>query len=172
VSHQKLTAGFPTAKPRYVHAWIDRKGPRHQYFRRKGYPRVRLPGLPGSAEFERVYNETLLAGPRHFPRSPKSSVYFAKIGRAIKIGVTTDLKKRLANIKGMSADDVLVRAFIALAKEATAIDQVEALERWYRRSPAERCLLNREFDHGARWRLRRRRKTVEQARHDCEAASL
>jgi integrase len=34
----------------------------HRYFRRPGYPRVRLPGLPGSAEFNREY-EAALEGP-------------------------------------------------------------------------------------------------------------
>jgi hypothetical protein len=31
----------------------------HRYFRRPGYPRVRLPGLPGSAEFNRAYEAAL-----------------------------------------------------------------------------------------------------------------
>jgi integrase len=43
---------------RYVHAFVDRHGrPRH-YFRRGG-KRVSLPGLPGSAEFMRAYEEAL-----------------------------------------------------------------------------------------------------------------
>jgi integrase len=45
----------------YVQAWA-RDGRVHHYFRRAGYPRVRLPGLPGSPEFMRAY-ETALAVP-------------------------------------------------------------------------------------------------------------
>jgi hypothetical protein len=35
---------------KYVQAWVDREGRAHHYFRRRGFPRVRLPGLPGSAD--------------------------------------------------------------------------------------------------------------------------
>jgi integrase len=40
---------------KYIQAWVDRDGRVHRYFRRPGYPHVRLPGLPGSAEFMRAY---------------------------------------------------------------------------------------------------------------------
>jgi hypothetical protein len=44
---------------KYVHAFVDHGGrPRH-YFRRKGFPRVPLPGLVGSAEFMRAYENAL-----------------------------------------------------------------------------------------------------------------
>jgi integrase len=43
----------------YVQAWVDRDGRVHQYFRRPGHPRVRLRGLPGSAEFMRAYEAAL-----------------------------------------------------------------------------------------------------------------
>jgi hypothetical protein len=48
---------------KYVHQWVDREGRVHRYFRRRGFPRVRLPGLPGSVEFMTAY-QTALAGPR------------------------------------------------------------------------------------------------------------
>jgi integrase len=35
----------------------------HQYFRRNGFPRVRLPGLPGSTEFMAAYSAALDAAP-------------------------------------------------------------------------------------------------------------
>lgn len=38
---------------RYVQWWVDREGRAHHYFRRRGFPRVSLPGLPGSPEFMR-----------------------------------------------------------------------------------------------------------------------
>jgi integrase len=56
---------------KYVQAWIDHDGRVHRYFRRPGYPRVRLPGLPGSAEFNRAY-EAALEGP-HLPIGGKRS---------------------------------------------------------------------------------------------------
>jgi integrase len=46
----------------YVQAWVDRDGREHHYFRRLGFPRTRLPGLPGSAEFMSAY-QTALAVP-------------------------------------------------------------------------------------------------------------
>jgi integrase len=56
---------------KYVQAWVDRDGRVHRYFRRPGFPRVRLPGLPGSAEFNRAY-EAALEGP-HLPIGGKRS---------------------------------------------------------------------------------------------------
>jgi integrase len=48
----------------YVQAFVDRKtGAVFQYFRRPGFPRVRLPGLPGSSEFMTAY-QAALDGPR------------------------------------------------------------------------------------------------------------
>jgi integrase len=45
---------------RYVQAFVDRKtGAVFRYFRRPGYPRVRLPGLPGSLEFMTAYQAAL-----------------------------------------------------------------------------------------------------------------
>jgi integrase len=49
--------------PKYVQAWVDHDGRPHCYFRRRGYPRVRLPGLPWSPSFMAAY-EAALTGPR------------------------------------------------------------------------------------------------------------
>ena len=49
--------------PKYVQHWVDGDGRAHCYFRRQGYPRVRLPGLPWSPSFMAAY-EAALAGPR------------------------------------------------------------------------------------------------------------
>lgn len=44
----------------YVQAFVDRKtGAVFRYFRRPGFPRVRLPGLPGSTEFMAAYQAAL-----------------------------------------------------------------------------------------------------------------
>jgi integrase len=48
---------------RFVQAWVDGEGRAHHYFRRAGYPRVRLPGLPGSPEFNRAYEAALGSAP-------------------------------------------------------------------------------------------------------------
>jgi integrase len=45
---------------KYVQAFVDRKtGAVFRYFRRPGFPRARLPGLPGSPEFNRAYEDAL-----------------------------------------------------------------------------------------------------------------
>jgi integrase len=49
---------------KYVQAWVDRDGRPHHYFRRPGFPRVRLPGLPGSVEFMKAYEGALAVAPR------------------------------------------------------------------------------------------------------------
>ena len=49
--------------PKYVQHWVDQDGRPHCYFRRRGFPRVRLPGLPWSPSFMAAY-EAAHAGPR------------------------------------------------------------------------------------------------------------
>jgi integrase len=49
--------------PKFVQHWVDAEGRPHCYFRRRGFPRVRLPGLPWSPSFMAAY-ESALAGPR------------------------------------------------------------------------------------------------------------
>jgi integrase len=45
---------------RYVQSFVDRKtGAVFHYFRRRGYPRIRLPGVPGSREFMEAYQRAL-----------------------------------------------------------------------------------------------------------------
>jgi integrase len=49
--------------PKYSQAWVDKEGRPHCYFRRPGYPRVPLPGVPWSPSFMAAY-EAALTGPR------------------------------------------------------------------------------------------------------------
>src|SRR5262245_3667620 len=50
--------------PKYCHPWVDKKtGLAYCYLRRRGYPLVRLLGLPWSPQFMAAY-EAALAGPR------------------------------------------------------------------------------------------------------------
>jgi integrase len=51
----------PINRFHFVQAWVDREGRVHRYFRRPGYRRVPLPGLPGSPEFNRAYEAALEA---------------------------------------------------------------------------------------------------------------
>src|SRR6516225_11708608 len=46
-------------KLQYVKSYINRHGKVDTYFRRRGQPLVRLPGLPGCPEFMAAYNEAL-----------------------------------------------------------------------------------------------------------------
>ena len=49
--------------PKYVHAFIDRHGKPRYYFRRLGFARIPLPGLPWSPEFMATYEEALAGQP-------------------------------------------------------------------------------------------------------------
>src|SRR5262245_52609378 len=42
--------------PKYVQGWVDSEGRPHCYFRRPGYPRVRLTGVPWSPDFMAAYD--------------------------------------------------------------------------------------------------------------------
>src|SRR5262249_56795335 len=46
---------------RYIAEDMDRHGNVRLYFRRKGQPKIRLPGLPGSEEFMAAYKAALSA---------------------------------------------------------------------------------------------------------------
>jgi hypothetical protein len=49
---------------RYVHEYVEPKtGKAYRYFRRRGYPVIRLPGLPGSLEFMEAYGTALRGEP-------------------------------------------------------------------------------------------------------------
>ena len=49
---------------RYVQGWVDRRTGRPRYrFRRRGFPKVELPGVPGSAEFMAAYQMALATTP-------------------------------------------------------------------------------------------------------------
>jgi integrase len=48
-----------TFKLPYIHKFRDRHGKIRQYTRRRGFPRVALPGKPGSTEFMLAYNSAM-----------------------------------------------------------------------------------------------------------------
>ena len=45
--------------PRYVHGYLDRHGKARHYFRRRGFKKVPLPGMPWSPEFMAAYQAAL-----------------------------------------------------------------------------------------------------------------
>ena len=49
--------------PMYVHAFIDRHGKARFYFRRAGFKKVALPGLPWSPDFMATYEQALAGQP-------------------------------------------------------------------------------------------------------------
>ena len=72
---------------RYVQSFVDRKtGAVFHYFRRRGYPRVRLPGIPGSREFMAAYQRAL-DGPQ-MPvgaNRTKAGTVNARTGRLLRL---------------------------------------------------------------------------------------
>jgi hypothetical protein len=53
----------PLKLPRYVQAFVDRHGRARFYIRRRGFPRVALPGMPWSPEFMAKYHEVMATKP-------------------------------------------------------------------------------------------------------------
>jgi hypothetical protein len=51
-------------KLKYVHAYTDVRGKLRRYFRRPGFKKIVLPGLPGSTEFMAAYEQALAGLPR------------------------------------------------------------------------------------------------------------
>jgi integrase len=49
--------------PRYVHGFIDRHGKPRHYFRRRGFKKVPLPGMPWSPDFMTAYQNALSGQP-------------------------------------------------------------------------------------------------------------
>jgi integrase len=66
--------------PTYVHAFVDHNGHPRYYFRRCGYKRATLPGLPWSPEFMAAYEKALAGAPaliganRHHPGTVEAVV--------------------------------------------------------------------------------------------------
>jgi integrase len=49
---------------RFVQAWVGKDGRAHYYFRRRGFKRRPLPGMPGTAEFNRAYESAMAESPQ------------------------------------------------------------------------------------------------------------
>jgi hypothetical protein len=62
---------------RYLQAFVDKSGKPHVYFRRRGYPRIRLPDQVSSPEFALAYAAAI----REEPMPPASSLLGGIIAR-------------------------------------------------------------------------------------------
>ena len=63
----------------YVQALTDRHGHKRHYYRRAGFERVTLPGVPGSAEFMTAY----AAADARAPRKPEPRTAPRSIGARV-----------------------------------------------------------------------------------------
>lgn len=131
--------------PPYVHAFIDRHGKARFYFRRAGFKRVALPGLPWSTEFMAAY-EIAKAGERKeigLPRTRPGSVaaavggYFGSLAFANLSEATRKLRRgileRFREEHGDKGIATLARAHVErmvnskAAKPGTALNFLVAL---------------------------------------------
>jgi integrase len=87
--------------PKFVHGFIDRHGRPRFYFRRPGFRRVALPGLPWSPEFMSAYEEALAGQPapvgaaRTIPGSMRALAVNYYNGAAFRaLGARTQYERR------------------------------------------------------------------------------
>lgn len=59
-------------RPRYTNLFIDSRGQTRIVFRKRGRPRITLPGLPGQAEFDRAYAAAAAGLPPAAPRKQRN----------------------------------------------------------------------------------------------------
>lgn len=64
---------------KFIHSYTDRHGHVRHYFRRKGSPKVALPGLAGSAEFMAAYHAALADKPAPAPAARPSAGSLAEV---------------------------------------------------------------------------------------------
>src|SRR5215813_1006484 len=57
------TRGLAMKLPRYIHGFVDKHGKARYYFRRLGFKKVALPGVPWSPEFMQAYENALAGQP-------------------------------------------------------------------------------------------------------------
>jgi hypothetical protein len=59
-----MSGSVTRIKLKYVHEYKDVRGKLRRYFRRPGFKKILLPGLPGSTEFMAAYEQALAGLPR------------------------------------------------------------------------------------------------------------
>jgi integrase len=141
-----------TMRLRFVQAWVDGEGRAHHYFRRAGFARVRLPGLPGSAEFMAAYQAALESAPepigasRSKPGSVSAAIasYYASpsFRRALKPASQQVRRFVLEAFRREHGDKVLramPRKFIVALLDAM---EPTAARNWLKaiRAPSQHCI--------------------------------
>ena len=112
---------------KFIQAWVDRDGRAHHYFRRPGFPRLRLPGIVGSEEFMRAYQQALAAAPvaigasrRSGPGSVSAAIagyYQSQAFRALKGGspaMRRAILERFREAHGDKSIALLPRKFVVV----------------------------------------------------------
>jgi hypothetical protein len=161
-------------KLRYVEKDTDRHGNMRYYYRRFGR-RIRLRGLPGSAEFTRDLGEASAifegkAASR--PRPPTYFVYFITLGNArVKIGFTKNVQARFSQlsttIPGKGRIHYVTPGGRLLEQE---LHQLFAEDRvngeWFNYSQAIRDWINADNDR------RQKQRGIQQTRTRTEPVAL
>jgi integrase len=132
---------------RYVQAWVDPEGRAHHYFRRAGFPRVRLPGLPGSAEFNRTYEAACGGAPepigasRCKPGSVGSVKHLAPETQAVRRFVLDVFKREHGDLSMRQLPRKFVRAYLDAMTPSAARNYRNAL-----RALAQHCITIDQID--------------------------
>jgi hypothetical protein len=96
---------MPKPRPPYLHRETNRHGRVCWYFRRDKGPRIRISAAFGTPEFNREYAAALAGEPLPSPPAERnatgrpSKVYFIRCGARVKIGVTNNVRARLASLQ-------------------------------------------------------------------------
>jgi hypothetical protein len=69
--------GLMRRPPQYCNGFLDRHGRARWYFRRAGFKKVPLPGLPWSPEFMAAYEQALAGSQRRSARNAPFQAPFA-----------------------------------------------------------------------------------------------
>jgi integrase len=139
----------------YVQSFFDKKtGSVFHYFRRAGYPRIRLPGIPGSAEFMAAYQAALASVPepigasRSKPGSVSAaiaSLYASQTFRRLKDGTAALWRTHLERFRAQHGDKPIgllpktfLVAMLGTMSPSVARNCLKAL----------RCLMRHCIEHG------------------------
>ena len=125
---------------KFIHRFVDRHGHERHYFRRTGFRRVRLPGLPFSPEFMQAYQAALAGVALPLPSSlpggiiakrgvdpgtvqPLIGIYLLMLkGKVVYIGSSLNMPSRVAGHRSNG------RPFDQVSYIATRANQREQLE--------------------------------------------
>src|SRR5262245_30281830 len=84
--------------PRYVHGYVDRHGKARWYFRRAGYKKIPLKGLPWSPEFMAAYETALAGQPVEIGNKRVKPGFHARVGRLLFQLCRSDRQFRMSRL--------------------------------------------------------------------------